>query len=163
MNWTRKFLKKHYTFFENNLQIGSIERKFLASDSVCLLNESSFNFKRIGFIKHKYVVSSKTESHVAEITFKRLWTQATITFKNGNLYHWQVNKLWGHFWSIDHRSETKIKFVETFLRGNVVGDLSNDLLVLSGLMVKVYFKRAVIFLTLGIIILSGCRAAMLGG
>lgn len=154
MNWTRKFFKKHYTLFKNNEQIGSIKRKFLASDSECLINESAYNFKRIGFIKHKFVVSSTKESHIAEITFKRLWTKATITFNNGARHYWEVNKLWGHFWSIDHKSETQIKFVETFLRGNVVGDVSNEILVLAGLIVKVYFKRAIIFLSLGAALLS---------
>jgi len=152
MNWTRKFFKKQYILFENNQPIGSIRRKFLASDSACQLRDNTFNFKRVGFVKHRFTVSSEKENHIAEITFARLWTRATIKFKNGNLYHWQVNKLWGHFWSIEHQSKTQTTFIETFLCGTVLGDVSNDVLVLAGLMIKVYFKRAVIFSTLGIIV-----------
>lgn len=153
MNWTRKFFKKHYTIFENNKPIGSIKRKFLASDAQCQLRENTFNFKRIGFLNHTFSVYSGEEIEIAQITFAHLWTHATIKFMNGNLYYWQVNKMWGHFWSIEHASKIQTTFVETFLRGTVVGDVSNDVLVLAGLMIKVYFKRAVIFSTIGIIVI----------
>ena len=140
IEFSRKFFQKNYTLTENAVPIGSISHTFFHRTYNSKLNQSEYIFTRIpGFLK-KFAVSSISENNLAEIRFPFWRNKATIILKNGAVYQWEQINFFSGSCRISQRGKQILKFSESFRKGVITGDTTNDLLVISGLIVEDYKK-----------------------
>lgn len=154
IEFSRKFFQKNYTLTENGMLIGNVTHGFARKTYSATLKQSAYTFTSNSGFNHRFSVSSNTENNLAEITINFWNNKATIILKNGVVYQWEQINFFSGSCRISQRGKQILKFSESFRKGVITGDTTNDLLVISGLIVEDYKKfTAAIILVIVLLIL----------
>ena len=124
MNLTwKKNIASNIKLYENEKQIGSLEKENLFSNSVIgKIGTESYYFYKLNFFDSQIIISNITSKN---------HQFGTITFN-----------IWNTEWTITEPNGKKVNFKSAILQGKITSDTQNQLLLLIGLFIHNYIQNS---------------------
>ncbi len=141
LKWEKKIISNLYLIYQNDKLIGNINKDIFSLKYNGELNGRSFLFIRKGFLNQQVLIIEQSNQRiVGEISLGSWLTKASILINN-NTYNWKCKNFWSAKWSISDFKETQIQYSKSLSKGEIYSNTNNELLLLSGLYIAIYYRQ----------------------
>ena len=152
LNWKKGLFKNIYEIYSDDKKIGYLRDRSLSQSSDGELNGEKYRFKTNGFFKQETLIFySESDTHIAKIAYNSWMTKARIEY-SGTVYKWSLDNFWSTKCSLKSPDGLKIEYTSSCSNGGIESDISNNLLILTGLFVKNYYLQMSVVLLLVVFI-----------
>lgn len=145
MNLTwKKNIASNTKLYENEKQIGSLEKENLFSNSVIgKIGTESYYFYKLNFFDSRIIISDITSKNqqFGTITFN-IWNTRADIYIGNERYTWLYSNIWNTEWTIIEPNGKKVNFKSVILQGKITSDTQNQLLLLIGLFIHNYIQNS---------------------
>lgn len=144
IDWKSNWFNSNFELFIEGVQKGAITFSTWKSDAEATLENESYFFKSVGFLKPKTnIIDQKTNKVVGVITYGNWKFEATINMESGAHYAWKPTSFWKSQWLLSNNNNTNIMYSAGKRMGSITADTDNKLLIVAGLFIKqIYNRRA---------------------
>jgi len=145
-NWKKGIFSDTYRVYSSNQQIGELKNKTFSQSSIGEINGKSYTFKTKGFFKqHTEIVDNSDNSVIGEIAYNNWMTKAFLSI-NERKHTWKYENVWNTKWSIFESDKAVINYKGSSSSGQILSDIDNDLLLLTGLYVTNYYWQMTVII-----------------
>lgn len=139
--WKTRFFSTDYQIYRNDIQVGAITNKAFSRSATSDLNGKKLVLEIKGlFRRESRIINPVDNSVVMEIIISN-WKSNAVMNYNGRDYEWKHNNFWNTKWSINNQAGPLVKYHSYSMRGEIVSYTDDDILILTGLLIKNYFKQ----------------------
>ena len=139
--WKTKFFSNNYEILQYDNQVGEIRNKAFTRTAEGELNGRRLSFETKGFFRQETrIVDLKDNSVVFDVAIGTWRSKASFNY-NGKAYTWQYDNFWNTKFSISSENGPVIKYQTYNFGGDIVSYINDEVLILTGLLIKNYFRQ----------------------
>jgi hypothetical protein len=148
LKWKKGLFRIAYEIYSEESKVGYLRDRSWGQSSDGELNGEKYWFRTKGFLKQETkIYYSDNDTPVAKIDYNSWMTKARIEY-SGNVYTWSMDNFWSTKCSLRSPDGLKIQYRSSFSDGQIESDISNNLLILTGLFVKNYYLQMSVIIVL---------------
>jgi len=139
--WKTKFFSTNYQILQFDNQVGEIKNKAFTRKSEGELNGRKLLFEIKGFFRQDTrIIDLKDDSVLFDVNIGAWRSKASFNY-NGKAYTWQYDNFWNTKFSINADMGPVIKYQTFSFGGDINSYISDEVLILTGLLIKNYFRQ----------------------
>ncbi len=154
--WKNKFPGYTSLIYRDGKQVGYLNVNGFTKNADGELEGQKFRFDNRGFFRQETRIMDRNRSReLATISHNGWNNSATITYGNKQI-SWKYQNIWHTRWQMSDDSRMKIENVGSPYSGNLVSDVNDPLLVLTGIYIANSFRLAftAVFVVLFVVIIA---------
>ncbi len=142
LKWRRGFFSNRCVIFSVDQPVGELKFASFSTKTTASLYDQEYTFLSKGFFKDYTLVYDKENKLLEKINHSG-WKQPRTLFE-GRPIKWQYENRWKTQWTVFDAKGTHIKYSGTGQKGDIELRTEVPLLVLAGLFVADYYRRAAV-------------------
>ncbi|MEJ2596400.1 MAG: hypothetical protein P8100_15030 [bacterium] len=154
--WKNKFPGYTSLIYRDGKQVGYLNVNGFTKNAEGELEGRKFRFNNRGLFRQEtLVLDGDRSSELATISHNGWLSTATITYGNKHV-SWKYQNIWHTRWMMSDNGDMKIENVGSPYSGNLVSDVDDPLLVLTGIYISNSFRLAftAVFVVLFVVIIA---------